>query len=772
MNEDNIVPAVSVQQEEIPSEMSAAEFQRRLYAWFEDRGLLSELRAHLRKQMIGVLKDTAIGRTVSAQAKQTISPKLQALNLLIAEFLLQQDYHYSLSVFSTEVPLISVLPEFPGLTVNYCSSTNNRNEVSTKKWQFSEKDAWDILETLGVHRDTREGQNIFIAYYNNESREPLLTCIIRMLHTMQGKSRTNLSIGESNNIKEISSDTNNNCDLWIQNVNEILTSNSVVQQTSEEIVKVLKEIIDAEKKRLKQEAREEYLKLQFTLQLQMAKKEEEQRKKLLQIQKSLEVEKTKWQTTKQSEADDFHTKLQHHKNILRDRYQDLIARERDVYEREQQVRQKEIIVESQQQNLELSFDTLCHERQNITELQDRLNHELQEKQRSAKHDAEFLKGLQDECKSMKDQIDHTKETVFNVASKGSVKNVEEIPEANNLEQTGMRNLIKQLQMENSDLRNLNSEQQIRIEELSQRAAYLMRDLESTRAVVDANRRLSRSGILTAPPLAAPPHLVRNYGNSWSGAGEEGFRTSPPTSPREYRHLHNSRDGRRRVPPRRLTIHSSSSSDDHSPTNEILLEARERLRRLEQEGEDVDRQYRMLKSRHQTQSDYYNYYRSLQHHGMFGSYFSNSYDKQRYGLNLQQENMPQLFITSMNPDDESSDPHNIDVYPSNVQDSQYYTPFKMKQQKDSAPGSPQVIELHSAFKLNKKVEVNGANQENKHQEENSKKENEDDKPIDAQSIASSGILGEMLAAGTSGVSLSGIDTTDEKSDSPTENPTNE
>lgn len=135
-------------------------------------------------------------------------------------------------------------------------------------------------------------------------------------------------------------------------------------------------------------------------------------------------------------------------------------------------------------------------------------------------------------------------------------------------------------------------------------------------------------------------------------------------------------------------------------------------------------------------------------------------------------MPQLFISSMNPEDESSDPHNIDVYSSNVQNSQYYPSFKIKEQKDGTPGSPQVIELHTSFKVNKRVEINGENRENKHQEENNKKEDEDDKPADAPSLASSGILGEMLAAGTSGVSLSGIDTTDEKSDSPTENPTNE
>lgn len=55
-----------------------------------------------------------------------------------------------------------------------------------------------------------------------------------------------------------------------------------------------------------------------------------------------------------------------------------------------------------------------------------------------------------------------------------------------------------------------------------------------------------------------------------------------------------RDANRRTPPRRLTVHSSSGSEDGMPTSDILQEARERLRRLEEESEQVDRNYQQFK----------------------------------------------------------------------------------------------------------------------------------------------------------------------------------
>lgn len=176
---DNINPALNPEDQQ-RNELSAEEFQRRLYAWFEDRGLLSDLRAHMRMQMINALKDSALGTI--GQTKQSISPKIQAINLLIAEFLLRQDCHYSLSVFSAEMPSINVLPELPSCVANKYPTE------SSAQWRFAENDMWDILETLGVARNSDEGTEIVNRYYDSSNEDSLLTCLMRLMHkTLKGR---------------------------------------------------------------------------------------------------------------------------------------------------------------------------------------------------------------------------------------------------------------------------------------------------------------------------------------------------------------------------------------------------------------------------------------------------------------------------------------------------------------------------------------------------------------------------------------------------------
>lgn len=42
--------------------LSMGELQRQLMTWVEEKGLLNELRAYLRKKMIFLLKDTILGK--------------------------------------------------------------------------------------------------------------------------------------------------------------------------------------------------------------------------------------------------------------------------------------------------------------------------------------------------------------------------------------------------------------------------------------------------------------------------------------------------------------------------------------------------------------------------------------------------------------------------------------------------------------------------------------------------------------------------------------
>lgn len=70
---------------------------------FLENGLINKLQTHIRQQMITVVKDNLTSNTNKINIT---SPKVQAINLLIAEFLLYQENFYTLSIFISEVGII------------------------------------------------------------------------------------------------------------------------------------------------------------------------------------------------------------------------------------------------------------------------------------------------------------------------------------------------------------------------------------------------------------------------------------------------------------------------------------------------------------------------------------------------------------------------------------------------------------------------------------------------------------------------------------------
>lgn len=129
--------------------------------------------------MIAALRGTTLGAHTGNNS-QTASPKIQALNLLVAEFLLTHEYHYTLSVFTSEVPVLRNLPQFSKIFKSI-----NRGEIppieQTKKNgnypRLQEQEVWDILETLRLPPDSNAGSYVFHRY-QQKLNEPLLTSII------------------------------------------------------------------------------------------------------------------------------------------------------------------------------------------------------------------------------------------------------------------------------------------------------------------------------------------------------------------------------------------------------------------------------------------------------------------------------------------------------------------------------------------------------------------------------------------------------------------
>jgi len=192
-------------------------------------------------------------------------------------------------------------------------------------------------------------------------------------------------------------------------------------------------------------------------------------------------------------------------------------------------------------------------------------------------------------------------------------------------------LVHKVQQENKELRGLTQQQCLRIDELTSNAALLANQLEDAQTAITflSNRPTTEHGPHILPSLLlpqgtgttsvpsphsaaslpphSPHHALRTEHSHQMGMGKEVCDTqTPPVSQpvtqspvasSQNSSLHHRREWRKKSA-RHLTLHNNTtSSDETSPTEEIVQEARHRLRRLEEESEAVDRSYRDFQLRH-------------------------------------------------------------------------------------------------------------------------------------------------------------------------------
>ncbi|XP_026479284.1 uncharacterized protein LOC113385652 [Ctenocephalides felis] len=161
--------------------LSMGELQRQLVTWVEEKGLLNELRAYLRKKMIFLLKDTILDQKTSIVDQICVTPKLQALALLVAEYLLSQKLFYSLSVFSTEVPTITHVNKF-------CQQIQNANDINENSPKLDSNEITRILEAVGISGHSELVNNIMLSYTNaTDRKESLIGSILENISTAVDK---------------------------------------------------------------------------------------------------------------------------------------------------------------------------------------------------------------------------------------------------------------------------------------------------------------------------------------------------------------------------------------------------------------------------------------------------------------------------------------------------------------------------------------------------------------------------------------------------------
>lgn len=588
VNKENLNPAVK-QNEDHPNQMSAEEFRRTLITWFEDRGLLSELRTHLRRQMIGMLKDTTLGQTIS-NTNSKVSPKTHAINLLIAEFLLKQSYHYSLSVFSTEVPFfINILPEF---TSSFIGSDFIANDnVPTTSKNFGTQNFWDILESLGFNLDSRDSKQLQEMYYNS-TEQSLLTCMVHSLAKYcKIKSKQPVTVTYNEELSKY--------EPWLKDIYNLLVHYEVHSNFISDLGEQIKEIFVREQIKIRSEEQKKYINKQDSINKDITNREIEIKRILGNMENIYHKERQKIKDERIKEfniLEKLRTQLTQQKAEYEVKNDGLQKKEDIIRKREKELDEQLTILKSRMKLMEKVYDSVIEENKMIAQLRQDLQHQGDESE-------EIFKKLHNEYQLLRSEIHTTKKVInkFNgLESQYVHKEQQTLPTSDVSEQQLLKGILERVQNENAALRVLNSEQQRRLDDVSLRNSMLLNDLENCQATINfLTRTNSRRGTITVPPLLpSPPHRIHSRpSNLLNGGGENlGFVPQPPSPPvYRYAYTNQFRDYIRRKAPKRLVVHSSSSNSS-SPTEDVIQEARQRLRQLEDEAEQVDRNYREFRER--------------------------------------------------------------------------------------------------------------------------------------------------------------------------------
>ncbi|XP_026688066.1 uncharacterized protein LOC113472485 isoform X4 [Diaphorina citri] len=144
----------------------------------EDDSFLDEFRAYMKHYLFHSLKHSklkSITEPTHVIKCHSVSPKVQALNLLVADYLLRHGFLYTLSVFSSEAPNLKNLTTFS----HYIDRLASGDTIGIPK--LMSKDVKDIVECLGISPHCEESIEARQKYMQSEDEEPLIFCIISTL---------------------------------------------------------------------------------------------------------------------------------------------------------------------------------------------------------------------------------------------------------------------------------------------------------------------------------------------------------------------------------------------------------------------------------------------------------------------------------------------------------------------------------------------------------------------------------------------------------------
>lgn len=194
-------------------DISEDEFKKQISAWIDERGISRKLQSKLRADLFEQFNRTKLGRQMTEQHQQAhrivLSPLILVLNTLVAEFLYIEDCHFTLSVFTNEVPYKNALPNF--------ETTPPR-----QLFRFSNTELTDIFEAIGIsNRNEQIVREFYLSLGDRQDvvNKSLLYCILKTFIT-----QINRKSGKSEKVnKKVDGKTAKP---------KPSTSNAVVQSTS------------------------------------------------------------------------------------------------------------------------------------------------------------------------------------------------------------------------------------------------------------------------------------------------------------------------------------------------------------------------------------------------------------------------------------------------------------------------------------------------------------------------------------------------------------
>ncbi|XP_046747734.1 uncharacterized protein LOC124412138 [Diprion similis] len=139
-----------------------------VHSWFEKSGVISSIRTHLRQNLVIALKNNASSREIKTDFR---SAKQYVYDMLIAEYLLNYNYFYTLSVFASETPLL--------INLHQQAEAYTQSTEKCKKNKLPNDYVYHTLQTLGISPEKSNGQDILSCYADGDS--PLILCILKSL---------------------------------------------------------------------------------------------------------------------------------------------------------------------------------------------------------------------------------------------------------------------------------------------------------------------------------------------------------------------------------------------------------------------------------------------------------------------------------------------------------------------------------------------------------------------------------------------------------------